>query len=175
MRRLALVLALVSIGAVAAAGLVYWRVASGTKAAKPTPPVPVEVVAATQKDVPIFLRGLGVARGFNVVSITSRVEGNITKINFKEGQFVHEGDTLIELDPRPYQAALDQAKATLARERAFEALVRGYERVLHFSLRHRAAVMTLNLVLIGVSGWLFIVSPKGFFPQEDTGLIFGFS
>jgi membrane fusion protein, multidrug efflux system len=119
MRRFALVFALLLIAAAAAIGI-HWRLASGAadKTAKAPPPVPVEVAAATQKDVPILLRGLGTVRGFNVVSITSRVEGNITKINFKEGQFVHAGDTLIELDPRPFQAALDQAKATLARDQA---------------------------------------------------------
>nr|CAJ01669.1 fragment, putative acrb/acrd/acrf family protein [Methylocapsa acidiphila] len=60
-------------------------------------------------------------------------------------------------------------------ERAFAASVAGYERLLKFSLRHRRPVMLLNLALIALSGWLFVTTPKGFFPQEDTGLIFAFT
>ena len=63
----------------------------------------------------------------------------------------------------------------LASERGFEAMVRGYERILKLSLSHQPFVMLLNVALIGVSAWLFIVMPKGFFPQEDTGLIFAFT
>jgi len=55
---------------------------------------------------------------FNSVALTSRVQGNITQVNFKEGQYVHTGDLLIQLDPRPYQAALNQAKANLLRDEA---------------------------------------------------------
>ena len=62
-----------------------------------------------------------------------------------------------------------------ASERVFEAVIRGYERVLKLSLRHRRIVMLLNIALIGVAAWLFIIMPKGFFPQEDTGLLFGFA
>ncbi len=62
-----------------------------------------------------------------------------------------------------------------ASERAFDAVIRGYERVLKLSLRHRGIVMLLNIALIGASAWLFIAMPKGFFPQEDTGLIFAFT
>jgi hydrophobe/amphiphile efflux-1 (HAE1) family protein len=60
-----------------------------------------------------------------------------------------------------------------ASERAFEAIIRGYERILKLSLRYRRGVMVLNIALIGLAGWLFIIMPKGFFPQEDTGLLFG--
>jgi len=60
-------------------------------------------------------------------------------------------------------------------ERVFEAFISGYERVLKLSLRHRRIVMLVNLALIAVSAWLFITAPKGFFPQEDTGLIFAFT
>jgi len=60
-------------------------------------------------------------------------------------------------------------------ERAFDGILAGYERGLHFTLRHRRATMTLNLILILVSAWMFYIMPKGFFPQEDTGLVFGFT
>jgi multidrug efflux system membrane fusion protein len=80
--------------------------------------VPVTTVQAKAQDVPIIVRGLGTVTAFNSVALTSRVEGNITQVNFKEGQYVHAGDLLIQLDPRPYQAALDQAKANLLRDQA---------------------------------------------------------
>ena len=60
-------------------------------------------------------------------------------------------------------------------ERAFAWLAAGYERGLRFTLRHRAVTMLVNLALIGVSVWLFIALPKGFFPDEDTGLIFAYT
>jgi multidrug efflux system membrane fusion protein len=80
--------------------------------------VPVTAAEAKARDVPIILRGLGTVTAFNSVALTSRVEGNITQIDFKEGQYVHTGDLLIQLDPRPYQAALNQAKANLLRDEA---------------------------------------------------------
>lgn len=60
-------------------------------------------------------------------------------------------------------------------ERFFDGMAHVYERLLRGSIRHKRSVMLLNLGLIALSGWLFVVSPKGFFPQEDTGLIFGFA
>ena len=57
-------------------------------------------------------------QGFNTVLVRTRVDGQINKIDFKEGQFVKEGDTLVEIDPRPFQAALDQAKAKKAQDEA---------------------------------------------------------
>lgn len=81
-------------------------------------PVPVTAAEAKAQDVPIILRGLGTVTAFNSVALTSRVEGNITQVNFKEGQYVRTGDLLIQLDPRPYQAALNQAKANLLRDEA---------------------------------------------------------
>jgi multidrug efflux pump subunit AcrB len=60
-------------------------------------------------------------------------------------------------------------------ERGFSRMLGAYERGLKFTLRHRFSIMALNLVLIAVSAWMFYSMPKGFFPQEDTGLIFGFT
>jgi membrane fusion protein, multidrug efflux system len=80
--------------------------------------IPVMAATATAADVPIILRGLGAVTAFNTVAVKSRVEGNITRINFREGQEVKAGDLLIELDARPFQAALDQANANLARDQA---------------------------------------------------------
>jgi multidrug efflux system membrane fusion protein len=81
-------------------------------------PIVVLAATATAEDVPIILRGLGAVTAFNTVDVKSRVGGNIVRINFTEGQEVKAGDLLIEIDPRPFQAVLDQANATLARDEA---------------------------------------------------------
>jgi membrane fusion protein, multidrug efflux system len=81
-------------------------------------PVPVvEGVVATQ-DVPIYLDGLGTAQAFNTVTVHTRVDGQLIKVAFKEGQEVKIGDVLAQLDPAPYQAALDQAVAKKAQDAA---------------------------------------------------------
>jgi multidrug efflux system membrane fusion protein len=69
----------------------------------------VGVVA--KSDLPLFLSGLGNVQGFNTVTIRSRVDGQLEKVLFSEGQDVKEGEVLAQIDPRPFQAALDQAKA----------------------------------------------------------------
>lgn len=86
--------------------------------AVPSAAAPVAVAVAENKDVPIILRGLGSVAAYATVDVKSRVVGNIIKINFREGQAVKAGDLLIQLDPRPYEAVLAQAKATLARDQA---------------------------------------------------------
>ena len=77
-------------------------------------PVPVVAGTAEQKDVPIYLDGLGTVQAFNTVTVHSRVDGALVQVNFSEGQDVKTGDLLVVVDPRPYQAALDQAKAQAA-------------------------------------------------------------
>ena len=81
-------------------------------------PCPSSPPTAQSKDVPLLLRGLGTVTAYNTVNIESRVEGNITGISFQEGQVVHAGDLLVQLDPRPYEAMLAQAKASVARDKA---------------------------------------------------------
>lgn len=73
--------------------------------------VRVTVAPVAKVDFPVYLTGLGTVQGFNTVVVRTRVDGQIDKIAFKEGQLVNQGDLLAEIDPRPYQAALDQAKA----------------------------------------------------------------
>jgi multidrug efflux system membrane fusion protein len=70
------------------------------------------------KEVPVILRGLGTVQAFNTAPLKSQVGGAVMKLNFKEGQDVRTGDLLIQLDARPYQAVLDQAKAALAKDQA---------------------------------------------------------
>jgi multidrug efflux system membrane fusion protein len=80
--------------------------------------VPVKIAAVEKADFPVYLTGLGTVQGFNTVVVRTRVDGQINKIDFKEGQFVKQGDTLVEIDPRPFQAALDQATAKKAQDEA---------------------------------------------------------
>lgn len=80
--------------------------------------VPVTAGTATARDMPVYVRGLGSVQAYNSVTVKSRVDGAIVKVDFKEGQEVKAGDLLFEIDPRPYQAALAQAQANLARDQA---------------------------------------------------------
>jgi multidrug efflux system membrane fusion protein len=82
------------------------------------PAVPVKTAPVEKADFPVYLTGLGTVQGFNTVQVRTRVDGQILKIDFREGQFVKQGDTLVEIDPRPFQAALDQAKAKKAQDEA---------------------------------------------------------
>jgi multidrug efflux system membrane fusion protein len=80
--------------------------------------VPVVVATAQTGDLPVYLNGLGTVTAFNTVTVRSRVDGQIVKVNFTEGQFVHEGDSLVEIDPRPYQVQLEQAEGQMAKDQA---------------------------------------------------------
>ena len=81
-------------------------------------PVPVSAAPVERQDVPIYLTGLGTVQAYNSVLVKSRVDGQIVKINFSEGKDVHTGDVLVEIDPRPYEAALDQAQANKLKDEA---------------------------------------------------------
>jgi len=90
------------------------RGGGGRRGAFPSGPVPVVAGTAVQKDVPIYLDGLGTVQAFNTVTVHPRVDGALVQVNFSEGQEVKTGDLLAVVDPKPYQAALDQAKAQAA-------------------------------------------------------------
>jgi multidrug efflux system membrane fusion protein len=81
-------------------------------------PVPVLVANAETKDVPIYLDGLGTVQAFQTVTVKPMVDGPLVEVRFKEGQEVHAGDVLARIDPRTYQAALDQAVAKKAQDQA---------------------------------------------------------
>jgi len=87
-------------------------------AQKKAPAVGVTIGTVEKADFPVYLTGLGTVQGFNTVTVRTRVDGQIDKIAFKEGQMVKQGDLLVEIDPRPYQAAFDQAKAKKAQDEA---------------------------------------------------------
>ncbi|MGB5184480.1 MAG: efflux RND transporter periplasmic adaptor subunit [Xanthobacteraceae bacterium] len=82
------------------------------------PAVPVVSGTVHQGDVPIYLRGVGTVIAYNNVIVRSQITGQIVKIAFTQGQTVHQGDLLAEIDPRPYQAQLDQATANRDRDQA---------------------------------------------------------
>ena len=88
------------------------------KASGPPPTVPVGVATVKQRDFPVYLTGLGSVQAFNTVSLKTRIDGQITQVNFQEGQEVKQGELLIQIDPRPYQVALEQAQANLQRDEA---------------------------------------------------------
>ena len=80
--------------------------------------IPVTAGTVAVEDVPVFLHGIGTVQAYNSVAIKSRVDGQIVKADFKEGQNVKEGDLLFQIDPRSYQAALGQAQATKQKDEA---------------------------------------------------------
>src|SRR4029077_1726505 len=82
------------------------------------PVVPVTAGTVVTEDVPGFLHGIGTPQAYNMVSIKSRADGQIVKIDFKEGQEVKEGDLLLQIAPPPYQAALAQAEAVKQKDEA---------------------------------------------------------
>jgi len=92
--------------------------ANNAQKAAPRNPVRVTVAPVEKTDFPVYLTSLGTVQAFNTVVVRSRVDGQIDKIAFTEGQLVNQGDLLAEIDPRPYQAALDQAKAKKEQDEA---------------------------------------------------------
>lgn len=115
------------IAAVAGAGYFGWQRYSASEAAKAqaaqkgaprVAAVPVSIAPVQKVDFPVYLTGLGTVQGFNTVQVRTRVDGQIDKVAFTEGQMVNQGDLLVEIDPRPFQAVLDQAKAKKAQDEA---------------------------------------------------------
>jgi len=81
-------------------------------------PTPVQVSAVQQKTMPIFLTALGTVTAYNTVTIKSRVDGQLMQVPVSEGQSVRQGQVLAEIDPKPYQAALEQAQGQLVKDQA---------------------------------------------------------
>jgi len=109
---------------VAAGGLAWYVVHQPARSAPSqassaiVPPVPVTAGLAETKNIPVYLTGLGTVQAFNTVVVKVRVDGQLDKVAFTEGQNVKAGDLLAQIDPRPFQAALDQAKAVKAKDEA---------------------------------------------------------
>jgi membrane fusion protein, multidrug efflux system len=88
------------------------------QAAAPARAVSVAVAPVQKQDVPVYLSGLGSVTAFNTANIKSRVDGQIMKVNFREGQDVHQGELLIEIDSRPFEVQVEQLQAQLFRDQA---------------------------------------------------------
>src|SRR5436305_13267853 len=94
------------------------RAARGGAAGRGEPPISVLAAAAKVADVPVYIEAIGTVRALNTVTVNAQVDGQITEINFKEGQDVKKGDVLARIDPTLYQAAYDQAVAKKAQDEA---------------------------------------------------------
>ena len=116
------------VAVVAAAGYYGWqryygpeahaKAEAAQKAAARRLAIPVSVAQVQKADFPVYLTSLGTVQAFNTVLVRTRIDGQIDKIAFQEGQSVNQGDLLAEIDPRPFQAALDQAKAKKVQDEA---------------------------------------------------------
>ena len=107
-------------GAAVAGGVFWWfdapRAAHATIALATY--TPVSVATTTPRDVPVYLTGLGTVQASNTTAIHAQVDGILQSVNFVEGQEVHKGDVLAQIDPRTFQAALDRANAKKAQDEA---------------------------------------------------------
>jgi multidrug efflux system membrane fusion protein len=113
---------------VAALGLIAWKVyqnqqqsakqSASAAAQLSSRPVPVQVAPVEQKPMPIYLSALGTVTPYMSVTVKARVNGELEPVKFTEGQQVKQGETILVIDPKPYQAALDQAKGNLAHDEA---------------------------------------------------------
>ncbi len=111
----------------AAVGAAIWKIRANRQAqqaeaqkmvAAADRPVPISSTPVLQKTMPIYLSALGTVTAYNTVTVRSRVDGQLLRVNFREGQTVRKGELLAEIDPRPYQAALGQAQGQLVKDQA---------------------------------------------------------
>lgn len=116
MKRIAFVLA--AIVAAAVVVVAHLRREQSSMAAVPPPPVPVTIGHAERADLPIWLAAVGTVQPLNVVTVKVRVDGQLDRVAFTEGTEVRRGDVLAQIDPRPFEAALASARATLAKDEA---------------------------------------------------------
>ncbi|MGO8865863.1 MAG: efflux RND transporter periplasmic adaptor subunit [Alphaproteobacteria bacterium] len=114
----AITLGLVLVAAALAAWQLSRRSTDAAGGALTDPLVPVVAGTAEARDMPVYLRGIGTVQAYNAVAVHTRVDGQIVQVRFSEGQEVKAGDALFQIDPRPFQAALDQAQAAKERDQA---------------------------------------------------------
>ncbi len=127
-RKGSLVRTLVYLAVIGGLGFIVWRVYQNQQAAAAqaqmtaealmSRPVPVQVATVDRKPMPIYLTALGTVTPYMSVTVKARVSGELEPVKFTEGQMVKQGQTIMVIDPKPYQAALDQAKGTLAHDEA---------------------------------------------------------
>ena len=110
-----------ALAVVAGAGYLFLQHTGRDRAAAAAvaqPAIPVTVTVAQKRNVPVYVRGIGTVQALNTAVIKTRVDGTIVKVSFQEGQDVKEGDPLFQIDPRPFQAVLDQASSNRAQNEA---------------------------------------------------------
>lgn len=110
--------ALVVVGALLADAALTNRSEGADQPARSTSAVPVEIEKVETESFPVYLNGLGTVQPFNTVKVKTRVDGQLQKVFFTEGQIVQQGDLLALIDPRPFQAAVDQAAAKIQQDEA---------------------------------------------------------
>src|SRR3979490_1568606 len=122
MKKKVVVPAALATAVLAAGGLLYFThihpLEKADATAAPPPPAPIVAGTVTQHDVPIYLTGVGTVIAYNTDIVRAQIQGQIMSINFTEGQAVHAGDLLAQIDPRPYQAQIDQFTGNLERDQA---------------------------------------------------------
>ena len=119
----------------------FWPEVKAADAPPPAPPgIPVTAGTVEAKDVPVFLSAIGTVQAYNMVAIKSRVDGQLVTVNFKEGDEIKAGDPLVQIDPRPYKAALDAATANLEKDQANLANAQ-------LNFQRDAAMITSNLAV----------------------------
>jgi multidrug efflux system membrane fusion protein len=134
------------VAAIVGLGWYLWRAqVSVPQISRPAPPVPVRTALVQQQDLPIILNGIGTVHAFNIVSVKTRVDGHLDRVDFVEGQDVAEGKVLAQIDPRPFQTQLAQARAAKGRNEALLANAKlDLERTSTLVTREYASRQTLD-------------------------------
>ena len=146
------------LGAAALLAVVGWLCLADERSDAAAPshtgqPIAVDTSDVKRADVPVYLEGLGTIQAFNTVTVTARVDGELQKIGFVEGQSVNKGDLLAQIDPRPYQAALGQAQAAKAKDEAqLQSARADLERYLTLAPENLASKQTLDAQRATVAG-----------------------
>ena len=117
-RRVIVIVLILGVAIALAARIPTTLVGRAAQVRPAAPSIPVSVVTVSRADVPITLSALGAVTAFNTVTVRPRVDGQLMRIAFQEGQFVKQGDLLAQIDPRPFQVQLEQAEGQLARDQA---------------------------------------------------------
>ncbi len=121
MKKRVIITAALLVAAIAAGGLYFTHqrpLEKATAAPAPPPVAPIVAGVVAQHDVPIYLNGVGTVIAYNTDVVRAQIQGQLISINFTEGQTVHAGDLLAQIDPRPYQALIDQYTGNLERDQA---------------------------------------------------------
>lgn len=148
------------IGAVAGAVAAIWLLlpdrrsdAAGPKSNGDGGAIAVDVADVKRADVPVYLDGLGTIQAFNTVTVTARVDGELQKIAFEEGRMVNKGELLAQIDPRPFQAALELARAQKAKDEAqLQSAKADLERYVTLAPENLASKQTLDAQRATVAG-----------------------